>query len=613
MCEVKINKMLKGIELYFETKPTQEVREEMKANGFRWNGKKLCWYAKQSEKTLSLGEKLSGLVVVDNIETETVKAAKSNKINLYELTTFKPFEVEKSYNTKEIAKQIRTHLKARFKFIKMSVTCPYSGKISISIKESPFVADSAYMEAIKSYIEKYVDNFKVCTSYDPYGDYGSSYNFYFFGADTWDMVETEPTQEIIEAMKEYDEKLKELEEARKIQEEREYQEYLAKREQERKEAEERKKKIKEDKEYIKNNVEVVEIEKDSQYYVKDVNFANMNKNNTLEQYQEEVAKGDFYNNTLKVTREIHFKDEKSYNLYINMLLHDFDFIDGTGGSYTEDLRINSMVDYYNMSEEEQKTVEWLLSGIAIYLNNKLMFVVDAQGYCYARYVGLIGENTVVTKEFKYNQVVDVEEIEQRKIEAEEIKEVYNNVIEKNSSNSWYDTRKAIANAIKKNPLLIFDKETIQQIKDEKIKNDLYRVLNEVDTIQNQFDDADIKQGEKLTLVRGSMIGGANISHIEIEGFMAKEYAQYNDNIKMTMKVKGKRGLYSTNLHGDDILIYKGWIDIPSSVLYEDTSNSLFNGMATKYGSYDKKALDDIIEYLQEQNVLPIVSTCKPVF
>lgn len=607
MCKVLLNNELNGVELYFNGKPSQEVREEMKINGFKWNGKKVCWYAKQNNKTIALADKLGN----KNLEVLTAKTVKKeNKIDLWSLTQFTEVEREKNYNTKEIAKEIRTHLKARFKFVKFSVTS--KDRIRVEIKSAPFEKDSIYLKAITEYVDKLVESYNFCTCYDPYGDYGSSYNFYYFGCKLYDYEQSEATQEIVEAMKQFDTKLTEVEELKRAEEEREYQGYLIKMEQEKKEAEERQRQIKVDKEYINNNVEVVDLAEGNQYFVKNTYFANLNKNNTLERYKEEVAKGDYYLNTLKVTREIHFKDEKSYNLYINMLLHDFDFIDGTGGSYTDDLRINSMTDYYNMTSEEQKTVEWLLKGVAVYVNNELMFVVDAQGYCYARYVGLIGENTVTTKEYTCKQVVTVEEIEDRKIEVEEIQEVYNNVIN-NTSDNWYDTRKAIATAIRKNPLLTFDNTVVQQIKDEKIKNDLYRVLNEVDTIQNQFNESGLNKGDKLTIIRGSMICGVSISHITLEGFTMEEYAQYKDNVKITMNVKGKKGLYSTNLYDKDILIYKGWIDIPTSVLYEDTSNEKFTGMATKYGSYDERAISDIMSYLQEKNILPIVNTYKPVF
>lgn len=607
MCKVLLNEKLNGVELYFEGKPSVAVLSDLKANGFRWNGKKVCWYAKQSEETLKVANTYSE----GTKEVATASLKKINKIDLFELTTFTEVVREKNYNTKEIAKEIRLALKARFKFVKFSVTS--KDRISVTIKSAPFEKDSIYLKAIQEYVDKLVESYNFCTCYDPYGDYGSSYNFYFFGCKVdYDYIQIEATSEIIEAMKQFDIKLAEAEELKRVEEEREYQEYLIKMEQEKKEAEERQKQVKADKEYINNNVEVVDLEEENQYFVKNAYFANLNKNNTLERYQEEVAKGDYYLNTLKVTREVHFKDLKSYNLYINMLLHDFDFIDGTGGSYTDDLRINSMTDYYNMTSEEQKTIEWLLKGVAVYIDNELMFVIDAQGYCYARYVGLIEENTVTTKEYTCKQVVAVEEIEERKIEAEEIQEVYNNVIN-NTFDNWYDTRKAIAAAIRKNPLLTFDNTVVQQIKDEKIKIDLYKVLKEVDTIQDQFNESGLSKGDKLTIVRGSMIGGASISHIISEGFTMEEYAQYKDNVKMTMNVKGKKGLYSTNVHDKDIVIYKGWIDIPTSVLYEDTSNGTFNGMATKYGSYDERAISDIMSYLQEKNILPIINTFKPIF
>lgn len=607
MCKILLNEKLNGVELYFEGKPAGTVLTDLKANGFRWNGKKVCWYAKQSEETLKVANTYSE----GSKEVATALLKKINKIDLFELTTYTEVEREKNYNTKEIAKGIRTHLKARFKFIKFSVTS--KDRISVTIKSAPFEKDSIYLKAIQEYVDKLVESYDFCTCYDPYGDYGSSYNFYFFGCRVdYDYIQVEATQEIIEAMKQFDIKVAEAEELKRAEEERQYQEYLKEQEQANKEAEKRQKQIKADKEYINNNIEVVDLEEGNQYFVKNAYFANLNKNNTLERYQEEVSKGDYYLNTLKVTREVHFKDLKSYNLYINMLLHDFDFIDGTGGSYTDDLRINSMTDYYNMTSEEQKTIEWLLKGVAVYIDNELMFVIDAQGYCYARYVGLIGENTVTTKEYTCKQVVAVEEIEERKIEAEEIQEVYNNVIN-NTFDNWYDTRKAIAAAIRKNPLLTFDNTVVQQIKDEKIKIDLYKVLKEVDTIQDQFNESGLSKGDKLTIVRGSMIGGASISHIILEGFTMEEYAQYKDNVKITMNVKGKKGLYLTNVHDKDIVIYKGWIDIPTSVLYEDTSNGNFNGMATKYGSYDERAISDIMSYLQEKNILPIINTFKPIF
>lgn len=57
---VKMNEQLNGIELYFASKPSEEIREQLKANGYRWS-KRGFWYAKQTEKALSFANSLNGI------------------------------------------------------------------------------------------------------------------------------------------------------------------------------------------------------------------------------------------------------------------------------------------------------------------------------------------------------------------------------------------------------------------------------------------------------------------------------------------------------------------------------------------------------------------------
>lgn len=607
MCKMLLNEELNGVELYFEGKPAATVLKDLKANGYRYNGKKVCWYAKQNEESLKIAN-----IYSEGSKEVAAAAKKSNKIDLFDLTTFAEVERSKNYNTKEIAKEIRTAIKARFKFIKFSVTS--KDRINVTIKAAPFAADSIYLKAVQKYVDKLVDSYNFCTCYDPYGDYGSSYNFYFFGCKVdYDFVQNEPTAELIEAMKDYDIKAAEAEELKRAEEERQYKEYLKEQEELRKAAEERQAREKEEKEYIYNNIEVIDIEESQEYFVKNAQFAHLNKNNTLDQYKKEVEAGAYYLNTLKVEKEVHFKDLKSLKLFENMLLDDFDFIDHTGGSYTKDLRINSMSDYYNMTEEERESVQWILKGIGVYYNNELIFVIDAQGYSYARYVGLIGTMTTTEKEIEYNQVVSPEEVEELKKAAEEVTEAFNKVIENNSLNDWYNTRRKFIKEFKNNTLLSFNKQVVQQVQSEEIKNYMYRALKENNSITDQFKDHKFAAGEKLTIVRESAIGGASTSHIIFDSY--EEVEEYNNKkaIKMTLSIKNKRGLYNTTIEKDKVLIYRGWLDIPVSVLYEDTSSDLVIGSITKFGSYDTRALDAIINYLSDKNILPAINTYKPIF
>ena len=52
------NAELKGIEIYFDAMPSEEIRNDMKSLGFRWHRAKKCWYAKETADRLNLANKL---------------------------------------------------------------------------------------------------------------------------------------------------------------------------------------------------------------------------------------------------------------------------------------------------------------------------------------------------------------------------------------------------------------------------------------------------------------------------------------------------------------------------------------------------------------------------
>ena len=71
--DVVKNYELNGIELYFEGKPSREVLDYLKQNGFRWHNTKKCWYAKERETTLKVVENLKGGVSLNtHAETKTM-------------------------------------------------------------------------------------------------------------------------------------------------------------------------------------------------------------------------------------------------------------------------------------------------------------------------------------------------------------------------------------------------------------------------------------------------------------------------------------------------------------------------------------------------------------
>lgn len=55
----RLNSEHNGIEIIFDGKPEDVVREQLKNNGFRWHRQKKLWYAKQTDERLALAERFA--------------------------------------------------------------------------------------------------------------------------------------------------------------------------------------------------------------------------------------------------------------------------------------------------------------------------------------------------------------------------------------------------------------------------------------------------------------------------------------------------------------------------------------------------------------------------
>lgn len=615
---IKINEELKGIELYFASKPESSVLTNLKSNGFRWSSFKKCWYAKQSEKAFTIINNLTG--EVKEAAKEIVKKATSkNTLDLWEATQYTKLEgINRDQDCKELAKEIRTHIRKRFPQCKFSVTVPYYGRISFDIKSSPFEKGSIYLEAILNYCKELLNDYKhTYQESDPYTDYAGVYNFTGWAEIHWQYTQTEVNEAIEKEMVNFDIK---HEEAEKAEEERKHNEFLASWQQQREletiEYNKRQEEEKKQMESINNNVEIKELNENNHYFVTNVKFANLNKNNTLIQYKEEVIKGDYSLENVKVTKEIHFNNKEDLNNFSNMLLNDFDFLSNTGGSYTDDNRINSMTDFYNMDEEERKTVKWNLYGVAIYFNNKLQFIVDAQGYSYARYVGLTN-NAKIENNIEVTQVLSNEELSELKQQADKLEDISVSVIEElNIIDTWENENWNEYKESFKDKLIAYNfkltKKIIQQLEIESLKVAMYKLLIEVDGIQDQFKNADIQEGEKVTLFYISDWGSIVTDRITFNSAEPTKYAQYDNSIKLTFTPEGKKKLFYNHFYST-LLVYKGWYNLPETVLHHVEEKNGYRTTRSKYGSCDKKQYDEILNYFKQNNIDPIVNTYKPIF
>ncbi|MFT4400473.1 LPD29 domain-containing protein [Bacillus sp. SW14] len=617
---LRINEELNGIELYFDSKPEQEVLTHLKSNGFRFSGFKKCWWNKRTEKSMQVANDITKQKnTSSNTITNISKKDKGVKMSLWDATKWNEFEVNKEQEVKEMAKEIRKHVRQRFPQCKFSVTTGGSylhSTINIKIKSSPYEKGSAYLTAIYDYCNSLLNNYRHCYSpADPYTDYAGSYNFYGHVSLDWEYKETEQTEEIKEEMALFDSKMEEFEEAEKEKKEKEFLEYL--KEQELKNAEYKRQQQEEKKqvENIYSSIVVKQLNEDQEYCVIDAQFANLNKNCTLDQYKDEVAKGDFRLKNVKITKEVHFNTEEALNNFSNMLLNDFDFLAETGGSFTEDNRINSMIDYYNMDDLEKNTVKWNLYGVGVYYGGKLQFIVDAQGYSYARYVGLV-DNAKIEKSISHKQALKEGELDELKYQADMLEDISTSVIEElNIFETWkkedWNKYKSLFKEKLKIKSLKLNKNIIQQVEIEELKISLYRILQEVDSIQEQFKNAELEKGEKYTLFYISDFGSLITERVTYDSYQPMKYAQYDNAIKLTYKPENKRNLYYRHFYSD-LLMFKGWHSLPDTVLNNvEVRPEGIKIIHSKYHSCDKRQFDEVLDYLNEKSFKPLINTYKP--
>jgi hypothetical protein len=323
--------------------------------------------------------------------------------------------------TTDITKSIRKDLTILKQFnYKISVQKYNYSSISIEIIKSPFLKKNKISETIIKFIENTANKYQYCTNYDHYGDYGSSYNIYISTIDFY-KPEIKQLDKDFEnfVLKDWQEKQKKLDieiEAKKQKQFKEFKKQEKINEENQKiAAEKEKQQIK----IIENSINIKELNKNEYYIIENVQYPNLNKNNTLKQYEEEKKDSTFTDTEIR--EEINFNNIEAYNYFCNMLLNDFDFINqDCGGHYFVDNRFTDIIDYNYMSEEEKQKTKWNNIGIVIKLNNKIKFVVNNEGYNYCRYVGFVeNELNIQTKKVKIENLCSVEnqEIEKNKEKA----------------------------------------------------------------------------------------------------------------------------------------------------------------------------------------------------
>ena len=620
MLNITLNNAKNGIEIRFENKPGDDVLTALHEYGFHWSGKQKMWYAKQTDERIafanSLAEKEGSF-----ISEKVLNQKKTEIYDLWEMTRTDAiennFEKYHIYNMKEIAAIIRKHLKERFPMCKWSVTKD-NNSIYIRLLVSPWAKDSDEVNAIVHYAYEFAQSYNYDNS-DSMTDYFdvNFYGVYENSIVDWDYEQREATVAEYNISNDFQAKKVAFDEAEREREEREFQERMAQLEAERVEAAKREEERKAHHEIIESGAEVKEVS----YFVLGCDTTNTRKEDKISGYTDDCD-GTFevnhHRENCHVGKEVHFTPEV-YELFVNQLMDDYSFLAGMGGSATDDLRVNTMSDYNMMTEEERKTVEWYNHNcVAIFCSGELELVIDPQGYDYARYVFFVDDESKVVDTYHTAYGISDEESENNKELAGELYDVSTDIILENGMvGDWNGERFTEYKQLMKDWIyrnnFSFNIGVVRAIKSEELKTAMYKLLTEVDGIQEQFMRAGFVENQKITIVRINDFGGMSVSRGYFKSFECGKYAQYDNTIKLVYRPQNKRRDYYTWFYRE-VIIFSGWLEVPEDVLWETVKeNNSVTIRKSRFMSCDHAQYDAILEYFKSNGIKPVVNTYKTQF
>ena len=609
-----LNAEKNGVEIRFDSKPAAAILETIKAAGYRWSRARRIWWAKQSPKAMETAQ----AVAEGRMEEQAVKDT-STALDLWERTRWTPgpggdechaHTVGSNYkaglSNKEIAATVKRELSRRFPAIRWSVTTQGYNSINVYLKSGPYENHkevsrhewkdaSPELFAIMNYAEKLLASYNWDDS-DPYADY-SSRNFYDF-VEVYDYQQTEPTEAQRAEIEQFRARMEEEKRKEEERREREWKEEQARRTIEAQEAakrdEERRAVIAE----LTAAATVRALEPSEQYVIPAAPLAR--KAADIEEARKAVEE-----NAVDVSDCIILEEITAPAAILDKwgecggILYDIpELFRAVGGSRTFDIHITSMTDYHQMDKAERETVKWYTLAAAIYTDTgDLWAVVDDEGYHYARYIAVAPwEGSVERLPVPQDQEPENE----ARAEAERVEDTSTAIIERlGLTGGGWET--SVEYAQQMEPIMEeITVDTIRAVTIGPLKEWLYRRQDQRKQLREQLTRANIPAGERVTIIKESCMGGVSCSVATWDHWEPCTYAQYTDAVKLIVKPKRKRGLWSMTLHrGPAVLIVSGDVEIPESILGETETTS--TGATIKHSRFlscDPAAMQAVREYIK---------------
>lgn len=609
-----LNAEKNGVEIRFDSKPAAAILETIKAAGYRWSRARRIWWAKQSPKAMETAQ----AVAEGRMEEQAVKDT-STALDLWERTRWTPgpggdechaHTVGSNYkaglSNKEIAATVKRELSRRFPAIRWSVTTQGYNSINVYLKSGPYENHkevsrhewkdaSPELFAIMNYAEKLLASYNWDDS-DPYADY-SSRNFYDF-VEVYDYQQTEPTEAQRAEIEQFRARMEEEKRKEEEHREQEWQAEQARRAIEAQQAakldEERHAVIAE----LTAAANVRALEPSEQYIIPAAPLAR--KAADIEGGRQAIEE-----NTVDVSDCIILEEITAPAAILDKwgecggILYDIpELFRAVGGARTFDGRITSMTDYHQMDKAERETVKWYTLAAAIYTDTgDLWAVVDDEGYHYARYIAVAPwEGSAKRLPVPQNQGPD----DEARAQAERVEDTSTAIIERlGLTGGGWET--SVEYAQQMEPIMEeITVDTIRAVTIGLLKEWLYRRQDQRQQLREQLTRANIPAGERVTIIKESCMGGVSCSVATWDHWEPCTYAQYTDAVKLIVKPKRKRGLWSMTLHrGPAVLIVSGDVEIPESILWETETTS--TGATIKHSRFlscDPAAMQAVREYIK---------------
>lgn len=445
MTTLHINAELNGLEITFAERPSTDTLNALKAAGFRWHKVRRMWYAKNTAERLTLAQSITG--TTEATAPATIK--KTDKINLDNLGENRPAHLGGAELSKAIREELKRR-GVKGCTVKVSnydsicVTWKTTAEDFASIEEAMNrvsiwdlfrysrvykdgheVTENDYnnmteeekQEAKRETVKHEIDRFSNVYA-GAWHTTRNERNYYFelskkgfetltaiiAIANQWNYDNSDSMTDYFDVGYYLDVDIKKPEgfTARENMTEDERNEYNAevKAEEERKAAEmeayqreqeeahkryeEAEKRRKEAHNLIENNITVEDLDEGNQVYVTDC-IGGIGKESTIEELDETISTHGITSDTL-ITRKVHFATLEAFEAFGNLLIDDFNWLEGFGGSATEDVRLDESTQLYNLTNDQRESVKWYATNcVGCYLNGELMLICDPQGYTYSRY------------------------------------------------------------------------------------------------------------------------------------------------------------------------------------------------------------------------------------